>query len=124
VQLIWDALQVGGEPATAPFYSYPGSLTEPPCTENINWMVFVDPVSISISQLNTIKNGLRNLPQTATSGTNNRPTQVRGRHWVLPDAARMRGGAEREATQHLPSHSLSLCLCLCRRRHATRAPSC
>jgi carbonic anhydrase len=77
------AVPVGGSPATAPFYSYPGSLTEPPCTENVQWMVFVDPVSVSPRQINVIKDGLRQLPQAAASSTNNRPLQARNARAIV-----------------------------------------
>lgn len=59
------AVPATSSPATAPFYSYPGSLTEPPCTEDVQWMVFVEPVSVSPGQVNVLKDGLRQLPQTA-----------------------------------------------------------
>lgn len=34
------------------FYTYPGSLTTPPCSESVTWVVMKDQVAISIRQLN------------------------------------------------------------------------
>ncbi|XP_072356730.1 putative carbonic anhydrase 5 [Scyliorhinus torazame] len=34
----------------APFYRYEGSLTTPPCTENVVWIVVKNPMSVSLSQ--------------------------------------------------------------------------
>lgn len=40
-------------PATNASYSYMGSLTTPPCSENVEWLVFRDPISASAAQLET-----------------------------------------------------------------------
>uniref|UniRef100_T1HZT9 Alpha-carbonic anhydrase domain-containing protein n=2 Tax=Rhodnius prolixus TaxID=13249 RepID=T1HZT9_RHOPR len=33
------------------FYTYRGSLTTPPCSEVVTWIVFPDPLTVSISQI-------------------------------------------------------------------------
>jgi carbonic anhydrase len=40
-------------PATNASYTYMGSLTTPPCSENVEWLVFRDPISASGRQLET-----------------------------------------------------------------------
>lgn len=35
------------------FYRYPGSLTTPPCTEGITWLVMADSNSIGLEQVHT-----------------------------------------------------------------------
>lgn len=47
-------------------YHFMGSLTTPPCTENVNWVVAVQPVELSADQINEFSKRL---------GKNNRPTQ-------------------------------------------------
>lgn len=47
-------------------YHFMGSLTTPPCSENVNWLVAVEPVQMSPDQLNEFAKRLNN---------NNRPTQ-------------------------------------------------
>ena len=37
-------------PATDDFYAYSGSLTAPPCTEGVTWMVYSSPLSVSAEQ--------------------------------------------------------------------------
>ena len=38
------------QPATNDFYVYSGSLTTPPCTEGVTWMIYSSPLSVSAEQ--------------------------------------------------------------------------
>lgn len=38
-------------PATRAYYNYSGSLTTPPCSEGVNWMVMQQPVEVSADQV-------------------------------------------------------------------------
>ena len=38
-------------PANHRYYTFSGSLTTPPCTENVTWMVMVEPVTVSKEQI-------------------------------------------------------------------------
>ncbi|KAJ7306379.1 hypothetical protein JRQ81_009724 [Phrynocephalus forsythii] len=40
------------------FYRYHGSLTTPPCTENVIWTVFDSPIKLSHTQINLLENAL------------------------------------------------------------------
>ena len=53
-------------PANTASYTYMGSFTTPPCTENVEWIVFRDPVMASREQLNAF---------AARLSPNNRPVQ-------------------------------------------------
>lgn len=42
-------------PASKGYYSFMGSLTTPPCSEGVNWMVLKTPVSLSQKQIDTFR---------------------------------------------------------------------
>ncbi|MGV3278020.1 carbonic anhydrase [Rickettsiales bacterium LUAb2] len=54
-------------PKSNDFYSYIGSLTTPPCSENVNWIVMEKPMRASMNQINQFKQILH--------GNTNRPVQ-------------------------------------------------
>ena len=45
-------------PDKTDFYSYSGSLTTPPCTENVNWVIFKEPIIISLDEVLKLKNNM------------------------------------------------------------------
>lgn len=53
-------------PADKKFYKYSGSLTTPPCSEGVYWMVFKNPIQASVMQLKQLHDYL---------GSNARPVQ-------------------------------------------------
>jgi len=54
-------------PASKDYYAFDGSLTTPPCTEGVKWMVLKQPVSVSAEQVQHFLHTLH--------GSNNRPVQ-------------------------------------------------
>jgi carbonic anhydrase len=40
------------------YYSYNGSLTTPPCSENVNWIVFKEPMVLSVEEVVKLKNNM------------------------------------------------------------------
>jgi len=59
------------------YYHYMGSLTTPPCSEIVNWIVMQDSISVTDGQVTTFVN---------TVGENNRPAQPMHRRQVLTNA--------------------------------------
>ena len=68
-------------PSDATYYSYPGSLTTPPCSENVSWFLLAKTAGMSGEQLgrfNEFYNG------------NNRPVRLNGAKWVVGDLCILR----------------------------------
>ncbi len=42
-------------PEDKAYFTYMGSLTTPPCTENVQWFIFREPITVSLEQVNKIK---------------------------------------------------------------------
>lgn len=61
-------------PTTLTYYNYAGSLTTPPCSEGVNWMVMTTPVEVSSGQVQAF---------AAIFPQNNRPVQALNERTVL-----------------------------------------
>jgi carbonic anhydrase len=61
-------------PADKSYYKYAGSLTTPPCTENVTWIVLKTPIEIDSTQLKTYR---------AIMHHTNRPLQKRNSRAIL-----------------------------------------
>jgi carbonic anhydrase len=71
VELDWTAMLPGARTT----FRYSGSLTTPPCTEGVNWLLMSEPVSLSADQIAAF---------TAAYEGNNRPVQpLNGRELEL-----------------------------------------
>lgn len=57
------------------YYSYNGSLTTPPCTEGVYWIVLADPIYASTDQIDSLERweGINNRPIQVYNGTVYRP---------------------------------------------------
>ena len=98
----YDLITVNPATGEAPFFSYVGSLTTYPCTENVRWLVFMQPTEISKRDLYL----LRKAPTLFSGGTlldpitnnNHRPVQpLNGRIVHFFPAS---GGGETDPTPH------------------------
>lgn len=54
-------------PVSKHYYRFSGSLTTPPCTEGVRWLVMKHPATLSATQLSTLQHALKH--------ANNRPVQ-------------------------------------------------
>jgi len=45
-------------PENKTYYSYGGSLTTPPCTENVEWVVFKEPIAVSLEEVLKLKDNM------------------------------------------------------------------
>ncbi len=59
---------------TQNYFRYYGSLTTPPCSEVVNWIILKEPVKVSSQQVEKF---------AAIVGENARPAQVQGRRFIL-----------------------------------------
>jgi len=62
-------------PADKTFYHYMGSLTVPPCSQNVRWHVFQQPITMSRAQMNIVLSAMRDLEQASQFGFTHRPVQ-------------------------------------------------
>jgi carbonic anhydrase len=64
-------------PPRRSYYTYQGSLTTPPCSEIVRWLIFDQSTMISQSDLNLLRSSIGSLPtnQLSTFGNNNRNPQ-------------------------------------------------
>ena len=51
------------------YYSYKGSLTTPPCSESVTWIVMEEPVQVSQDQLDAFRKGLACIKGSLASKT-------------------------------------------------------
>jgi carbonic anhydrase len=42
-------------PEDRTYFNYTGSLTTPPCTENVQWFIFREPITVSLEQVEILK---------------------------------------------------------------------
>ena len=68
-------------PANRASYRYDGSLTTPPCSEGVRWIVMTTPIELSAEQIKAF---------TAVIHDNNRPTQALNGRAVLTEAVSVR----------------------------------
>jgi carbonic anhydrase len=61
-------------PKNRNYYHYSGSLTTPPCSENVSWFVFKEPIELSAQQINKI---------TSIMHDNARPIQPLNQRFLL-----------------------------------------
>eukprot|EP00903_Cladosiphon_okamuranus_P007199 g6990.t1 len=90
----WSISPYGLLPAGPNYSHYMGSLTTPPCTEGVRWIVMSDVTLIGKSQLDLFRAAMGQHRMTDVDGGTNRPVQLlNGRE---PAGAEMKGRAECE----------------------------
>lgn len=95
-----DALYSQQTATTGAYYTFDGSLTTPPCTNHVRWLVMKDPAPMTLEQLDSYRHGIMDakcnqlrfdspephgvaLPWNTTLGTNHRSVQLIGDRKVL-----------------------------------------
>nr|XP_014340058.1 PREDICTED: carbonic anhydrase 5A, mitochondrial [Latimeria chalumnae] len=92
-------------PSCPDYWTYPGSLTTPPLTESVTWIIYKKPTEISKSQLNAFRSLLFTPPgqEEKKMVDNFRPLQplmnrkVRSSFQVLQDLLYLEGGSKKPA---------------------------
>merc|ERR1719436_1518841 len=63
------------------FYNFLGSFTTPPCTPNVEWILFKNPIPTARGNLDNLKKFLKTAKQSDEYGHDFRPVQpLHGRH--------------------------------------------
>ena len=70
-------------PAESLFYTYTGSLTTPPCTEGVRWLVMTNPMQVTGSFIQQLHNITGQFPGYNGYSNNNRPIQPLGARTVI-----------------------------------------
>jgi carbonic anhydrase len=70
-------------PTARTSYRYDGSLTTPPCSEGVNWIVMTTPIQLSSEQVQAFTRRIKD---------NNRPVQMLNGRTILTDAVSMVSG--------------------------------
>ena len=73
-------------PESRASFRYRGSLTTPPCSELVMWLVLEQPIELSGGQLHELREALNQLKYGSGEGNNNRPTQPLNGRSVSYDA--------------------------------------
>jgi len=71
----WVSLWKLSESLKGEYFTYHGSLSTPPCTEDVKYFVMKNPIGITRRQLDIINNMFLNNPNFAGGRGNNRPVQ-------------------------------------------------
>ncbi len=60
-------------PVNRAYFSYKGSLTTPPCTENVKWFIYKEPITVSLQQVEAIRKLMPQNNYRNEQARNNRP---------------------------------------------------